>query len=93
MMMLGSLVAMVYGPLAAALAEMFPARIRYSATGLAYHLGNGWFGGLLPTVAFALVVHRGSMFAGLVYPITIAALSFLVSLCWLPESRGRDVRA
>jgi MFS family permease len=93
LILLGAQAAMVYGPLAAALAEIFPTRLRYSATGLAYHLGNGLFGGLLPAVAFSLVLHQGSQYAGLAYPVLFALLCFFVAWRWLPETKGRDVRA
>jgi hypothetical protein len=66
------LVTMVYGPIAAALVEMFPTNIRYTSMSLPYHIGNGWFGGFLPTTAFAIVASTGNMFAGLWYPVVIA---------------------
>jgi hypothetical protein len=68
------LVTMVYGPIAAMLVEMFPTRIRYTSMSLPYHIGNGWFGGLLPTTAFAIVAQTGNMYNGLWYPIIIAGM-------------------
>ena len=85
------LVALVYAPVAAMLAEMFPTRIRYTAVSVPYHLGNGWFGGLLPAVSFAMVAHTGNMYDGLWYPVAIAALAFLVGVFFLPETRGADL--
>jgi len=86
-----AVVAMVYGPIAAMLSEMFPTRIRYTALSLPYHLGNGWFGGLLPAVSFAIVAHTGDMFDGLWYPVVIASVAFLVGVFFLPETRGADL--
>ncbi len=86
-------VAMVYGPIAATLVELFPTRIRYTSMGLPYNLGNGWFGGLVPTVAFALVAHDGGIYHGLWYPVLVAAMSFCVGLLLLPETRGADIHA
>lgn len=83
--------AALYGPQAAALVELFPARIRYSALSLPYHIGVGWFGGFLPATAFAIVTATGNIYAGLWYPVVIAAIGFFVTLLWLPETRGRDV--
>ena len=89
---LGVIVAMVYGPTAATLVELFPTRIRYTATSVPYHVGNGWFGGLMPSVAFAMVAGQGSTFHGLWYPVAVAAVSFVVGMLLLPETRGRDIR-
>ena len=86
-------VTMVYGPIAAALVEMFPARIRYTSMSLPYHLGNGWFGGFLPTTAFAMVVAQGNIYFGLWYPIAIAAVTFLVGFFLVREMRGADIDA
>jgi hypothetical protein len=72
------LVTMVYGPIAAMLVEMFPTRIRYTSMSLPYHIGNGWFGGLLPTTAFAIVAQTGNMYNGLWYPIIIAGATFVI---------------
>lgn len=81
-----TMVAMVYGPIAAVLVELFPTRIRYTAMSLPYHIGNGWFGGFLPTTAFAMVAASGSIYAGIWYPVTIAAVSFVIGLIFLPET-------
>ncbi|WP_348698163.1 MFS transporter [Duganella fentianensis] len=81
-------VTMVYGPIAAMLVEMFPTRIRYTAMSLPYHLGNGWFGGLLPTVSFALVAYKGDIYYGLWYPIAIALLTAVVGTLFLHETHG-----
>ena len=86
-------VTMVYGPMAAALVELFPARIRYSGLSLPYHIGNGWFGGLLPAAAFAMVAQTGDIYFGLWYPIVIAAVTVVVGLIWLPETKDRDIHA
>ena len=83
--------AALYGPQAAALVELFPARIRYSALSLPYHIGNGWFGGFLPATAFAIVAATGNIYAGLWYPVVIATVGFLAMLFFLPETRGRDI--
>jgi MFS family permease len=84
-------VTMVYGPIAALLVELFPARIRYSAMSLPYHIGNGWFGGFLPTVAFAMVAATGNIYYGLWYPIVVAALTVAVGLFLLPETFRRSI--
>ena len=86
-------VTMVYGPIAAALVELFPTRIRYTSMSLPYHIGNGWFGGLLPTIAFALVAQNGNIYYGLWYPVIIAAATFVIGLLFLPETRSRDIYA
>ena len=83
--------AALYGPQAAALVELFPTRIRYSALSLPYHIGNGWFGGFLPAIAFAIVAATGNIYAGVYYPVTIAAIGFFVTLFFMPETRGRDI--
>ncbi|WP_293762476.1 MFS transporter [uncultured Aquitalea sp.] len=83
--------AMTYGPLAALMVELFPTRIRYTSMSLPYHLGNGWIGGLLPTVAFSLVVYTGDIFYGLWYPVIVCVMSFVVSLIALPETYRRDI--
>ncbi len=85
------LVTMVYGPIAALLVELFPARIRYTALSLPYHIGNGWFGGFLPTIAFAMVAATGNIYAGLWYPIGVAVLTLVVGLLWLPETFRRRI--
>jgi hypothetical protein len=84
---------MVYGPIAALLVELFPANIRYSSMSLPYHVGNGWFGGFLPTTAFAMVAATGNIYSGLWYPIVIAGVTLVVGLLFLPETRGRNVDA
>ena len=80
-------VTMVYGPIAALLVEMFPARIRYTSMSLPYHIGNGWFGGFLPTIAFAIVAATGDIYSGLWYPVGIAVLTLIVGTLLLPETR------
>ena len=87
------LVTMVYGPIAAALVELFPTRIRYTAMSLPYHIGNGWFGGLLPATAFAIVAQTGNIYAGLWYPIVIAAATVVIGLIFVPETKDRDIFA
>jgi MFS family permease len=84
-------VTMVYGPIAALLVELFPARIRYSSMSLPYHIGNGWFGGFLPTIAFAIVAATGDVYSGLWYPVLIAALTIVVGALFLPETRNRPI--
>jgi Sugar (and other) transporter len=86
-------VTMVYGPIAALLVELFPARIRYSAMSLPYHIGNGWFGGFLPTTAFAMVAATGDIYYGLWYPIVVAGLTLIVGLLFLPETFKRSIDA
>ncbi|HEY9191952.1 MAG TPA: MFS transporter, partial [Methyloversatilis sp.] len=86
-------VTMVYGPIAAALVELFPTRIRYTSMSLPYHIGNGWFGGLLPTTAFAIVAQTGNMYNGLWYPIGIALMTFVIGLIFLPETKDVDIFA
>ena len=91
--LMGIVVAMVYGPSAATLVELFPTRIRYTSMSLPYHLGNGWFGGLMPSIAFALTAGGGSPLQGLWYPVGVAAATLLIGLLLLPETRGRDIHA
>ena len=86
-------VTLVYGPIAAWLVEMFPTRIRYSGLSLPYHIGNGWFGGFLPATAFAIVAATGNIYSGLWYPIGVAAMSFVVALIFLPETKDVDITA
>ena len=81
------LVAMVYGPIAAWLVELFPTRIRYTSMSLPYHLGNGWFGGFLPVTSFAIVAATGDIYAGLWYPVSVAAATAVIGLFLLPETR------
>ena len=85
------LVTMVYGPIAAALVELFPTRIRYSGLSLPYHIGNGWFGGLLPATAFAMAAQTGNIYFGLWYPITIAAATAVIGLVLVPETYRRNI--
>ncbi len=85
------LVTMVYGPIAALLVELFPTRIRYTAMSLPYHIGNGWFGGFLPTTAFAMVAATGDIYYGLWYPILICGLTVVVGLLFLPETFRRNI--
>ena len=84
-------VTMVYGPIAAWLVELFPARIRYTSMSLPYHIGNGWFGGFLPTVAFAMVAATGDIYYGLWYPIIIAVMTAILGIFFLPETKDRDI--
>jgi MFS family permease len=84
-------VTMVYGPIAALLVELFPARIRYSAMSLPYHIGNGWFGGFLPTTAFAMVAATGDIYYGLWYPIVVAGATLVIGLLSLPETFKRRI--
>ncbi|QXI40748.1 MFS transporter [Pseudomonas xantholysinigenes] len=84
-------VTMVYGPIAAWLVELFPARIRYTSMSLPYHIGNGWFGGFLPTVAFAMVAATGDIYYGLWYPIVIAVMTAVLGIFFLPETKDRDI--
>jgi nitrate/nitrite transporter NarK len=83
---------MCYGPMAALLVELFPARIRYTSMSVPYHIGNGWFGGLMPTTAFAIIAATGDIYAGLWYPVIIAAATLVVGLFLLPETLGRHVQ-
>ncbi|PCR96366.1 MFS transporter [Pseudomonas sp. FW215-R2] len=83
--------AMCYGPLAALMVELFPTRIRYTSMSLPYHIGNGWFGGFLPTVSFALVVYTGDIFYGLWYPVLITGVSLVVGMICLRETKNIDL--
>jgi MFS family permease len=84
-------VTMVYGPIAAWLVELFPTRIRYTSMSLPYHIGNGWFGGFLPTISFALVAATGNMYQGLWYPIVIALMTFVIGSLFLRETKDVDI--
>jgi len=86
-------VTMVYGPIAAMLVEMFPTRIRYTSMSLPYHIGNGWFGGLLPTTAFALVAFKGDIYYGLWYPIVIALTTFVIGALFVRETKDNNIYA
>jgi MFS family permease len=85
-------VTMVYGPIAAWLIELFPARIRYTSMSLPYHIGNGWFGGFVPAIAFALVALKGDIYYGLRYPIIVALMTLVIGALFLPETKDRQVR-
>ncbi|HMT57697.1 MAG TPA: MFS transporter [Ottowia sp.] len=87
------LVTMVYGPIAAALVEMFPTRIRYTSMSLPYHIGNGWFGGLLPTTSFAIVAQTGNMYNGLWYPIIVAGMTLVIGMLFFRETKDVDIYA
>jgi len=87
------LVTMVYGPIAAMLVEMFPTKIRYTSMSLPYHIGNGWFGGLLPTTSFAIVAQTGNMYNGLWYPIIIAGATFVIGMLFVKETKDVDIFA
>jgi MFS family permease len=87
------LVTMVYGPIAAMLVELFPTRIRYTSMSLPYHIGNGWFGGLLPTTAFAMVAATGDIFYGLWYPVIVAAGTFIIGMLFIRETKDVDIYA
>ena len=87
------LVTMVYGPIAAMLVEMFPTRIRYTSMSLPYHIGNGWFGGLLPTTAFAIVAQTGNMYNGLWYPIIVAGMTLVIGGLFIKETKDVDIYA
>jgi MFS family permease len=86
-------VTMVYGPIAAMLVEMFPTRIRYTSMSLPYHIGNGWFGGLLPTISFALVAFKGDIYYGLWYPIIIALITLVIGALFVGETKDNDIYA
>jgi hypothetical protein len=84
---------MVYGPIAAALVELFPTRIRYTSMSLPYHIGNGWFGGLLPATSLAMVAQTGDIYFGLWYPIVIALATVVIGAIFIPETKDRDIFA
>ena len=86
-------VTMVYGPIAAFLVELFPTRIRYTSMSLPYHIGNGWFGGMLPLTATAMVAATGDIYYGLWYPIVVALMTFVIGLLFLRETRDRDIQS
>ncbi|MCI0756881.1 MHS family MFS transporter [Roseomonas vastitatis] len=86
-------VTMVYGPIAAALVELFPTRIRYTSMSLPYHIGNGWFGGLLPATSFAMIAQTGDVYYGLWYPVVIALATVVIGLFFVPETKDRDIFA
>jgi len=84
-------VTMVYGPIAAWLVELFPARIRYTSMSLPYHIGNGWFGGFLPTISFAMVAASGDIYYGLWYPIVVAVATAVIGFFFMPETKDREI--
>jgi hypothetical protein len=84
-------VTMVYGPIAAFLVELFPTRIRYTSMSLPYHIGNGWFGGMLPLLATALVAVYGDIYFGLWYPIVVASMTFIIGILFLRDTKGVDI--
>ena len=86
-------VTMVYGPIAAILVEMFPTRIRYTGMSLPYHIGNGWFGGLLPATVFAMSAATGDIYYGLWYPIAVAAMSLVIGMIFVSDTLGTDLHA
>jgi MFS family permease len=86
-------VTMVYGPIAAMLVEMFPTRIRYTSMSLPYHIGNGWFGGLLPATGVAIVAQTGNMYNGLWYPIIVASATFVIGMLFIKETKDVDIYA
>jgi hypothetical protein len=83
---------MVYAPMAAWLVELFPARIRYTSMSLPYHIGNGWFGGFLPTIGYAMVAATGDIYYGLWYPIVVAIMTLVIGSVFLTETKSRDIR-
>jgi hypothetical protein len=84
-------VTMVYGPIAAFLVELFPTKIRYTSMSLPYHIGNGWFGGMLPLLATAVVAWTGNIYAGLYYPIGVAIMTLIIGTLFLRETKDRDI--
>ena len=86
-------VTMVYGPIAAFLVELFPAKIRYTSMSLPYHIGNGWFGGMLPLLATAMVAKAGNIYYGLWYPIVVSVMTFLVGLFFVRETKDTKIHA
>jgi hypothetical protein len=86
-------VTMVYGPIAAMLVELFPTRIRYTSMSLPYHIGNGWFGGFLPPIAFAIVARTGNIYSGLWYPVVVAVITLVVGLAFVKETKDVDIES
>jgi sugar phosphate permease len=82
---------MVYGPIAAYLVELFPTKIRYTSMSLPYHIGNGWFGGLLPLVATAMVANSGNIYQGLWFPIVVALMTVVIGVLFLRDTKGKLV--
>jgi len=85
-------VTMVYGPIAAFLVELFPTQIRYTSMSLPYHIGNGWFGGMLPLTATAMVAATGDIYFGLWYPIVVSVMTVIIGAVFLTETKNRDIR-
>src|SRR5207249_4296743 len=85
-------VTMVYGPIAAFLVELFPTQIRYTSMSLPYHIGNGWFGGMLPLTATAMVAATGDIYYGLWYPIVVSIMTVIIGAIFLTETKNRDIR-
>jgi hypothetical protein len=86
-------VTMVYGPIAAFLVELFPTKIRYTSMSLPYHIGNGWFGGMLPLLATAMVAKAGNIYYGLWYPIVVALLTVIVGTIFLRETKNHSIES
>lgn len=84
-------VTMVYGPIAAFLVELFPTRIRYTSMSLPYHIGNGWFGGMLPLTTAAMVAASGNIYAGLWYPVIVATITAIVGIAFIRETKGHTI--
>jgi hypothetical protein len=84
-------VTMVYGPIAAMLVELFPTKIRYTSMSLPYHIGNGWFGGFLPPISFAIVAATGSIYSGLWYPIVVAVITLVIGMLFVHETKDVDI--
>ena len=82
---------MVYGPIAAYLVELFPAKIRYTSMSLPYHIGNGWFGGMLPLLATAIVATTGNIYNGLWYPVIVASITCVIGFLFLHETKNVDI--
>ena len=85
------IVTMVYGPIAAFLVELFPTRIRYTSMSLPYHIGNGWFDGMLPLLATAMVAASGDIYYGLWYPIVVAIMTVIIGILFLRDTRKNDI--
>ena len=86
-------VTMVYGPIAAFLVELFPTRIRYTSMSLPYHIGNGWFGGMLPLLATAMVAASGDIYYGLWYPIIVALMTVVIGVLFLRDNKNQDIES
>ena len=84
-------VTMVYAPIAAMLVEMFPTKIRYTSMSLPYHIGNGWFGGFLPTTSFAIVAATGNIYSGLWYPVVIASITLVIGVAFVKETKDSEL--